>query len=162
VVAYRCGDPDGLVTAAAAATARMDLISTPLPTSRSIDRHRYRDPALSYAILAVQAERFSDAERLLTEILGSAERRCEPITLVQATIAWIDGLCRLGRLTEALALADRLSELAELLPPYLFPFAITYRAWVLLEQGQTLLGPPATRTLENGAPYWGSHYGAPW
>lgn len=131
-VAYRCGDPDGLVTAATAATTRADLI----PTSRSIDRHRYRHPALSYATLAVHAERFTDAERLLTEILSSAERRCEPITLVQAAIAWIDGLCRLGRLAEALALVDRLSELAELLPPYLSPLAITYRALVLLEQGQ--------------------------
>jgi tetratricopeptide (TPR) repeat protein len=130
-VAYRCGDPDGLVTAATAAT-RVDLI----PISRSIDRHRYRHPTLSYATLAVPAERFTDAERLLTEILSSAERRCEPITLVQAAIAWIDGLCRLGRLAEALALADRLSELAELLPPYLSPLAITYRALVLLEQGQ--------------------------
>jgi DNA-binding CsgD family transcriptional regulator len=129
-LAYRCGDPDGLVTAATAAT-RMDLI----PTSRSIDRHRYRHPGLSYATVAVQAERFADAEGLLTEILSSAERRCEPITLVQAAIAWIDGLCRLGRLNEALTLADRLIELAELVPPYLSPLASTYRALVLLEQG---------------------------
>lgn len=130
-LAYRCGDPEGLVTAAAAAT-RVDLI----PTSRSIDRHRYRHPALSYATVAVHAERFTDAERLLTEILSSAERRCEPITLVQAAIAWIDGLCRLGRLSEALTLVDRLNELAELVPPYLSPLASTYRALVLLEQGQ--------------------------
>ncbi|MGH3865022.1 MAG: helix-turn-helix transcriptional regulator [Pseudonocardiaceae bacterium] len=131
-VAYRCGDPHGLVTAATAATTRVDLI----PTSRSIDRHRYRHPTLSYATVAVAAERFTDAERFLTEILSSAERRCEPSTLVQAAIAWIDGLCRLGRLTEALTLADRLSELVELLPPYVSPLAITYRALVLLEQGQ--------------------------
>ncbi|MGB6165166.1 MAG: AAA family ATPase [Pseudonocardiaceae bacterium] len=130
-LAYRCGDPDGLVTAATAAMTRVDLI----PTSRSIDRHRYRHPALSYATVAVQAERFTDAERFLTEILSSAERRCEPNTLVRVAIAWIDGLCRLGRLNEALTLADRLSELAELLPPYLSPLAITYRALVLLEQG---------------------------
>ncbi|MGH3781767.1 MAG: ATP-binding protein [Pseudonocardiaceae bacterium] len=130
VIAYRCGDPDGLVTAAAAAT-RVDLI----PTSRSVDRHRYRHPAISYATLAVQAERFSDAERLLTEILSSAERRCEPITLIQAATGWIDGLCRLGRLSEALTLADRLIELADLLPRS-SPLAITYRALVLLEQGQ--------------------------
>ncbi len=129
-LAYRCGDPDGLVTAATAAT-RVDLI----PTSRSMDRHRYRHPALSYATLAVQAERFTDAERLLTEILSSAEHRCEPLTLVEAAIAWIDGLCRLGRLDEALTHVDRLIELAELFPPYLSPLAITYRALVLLEQG---------------------------
>lgn len=130
-IAYRCGDPDGLVTAAAAATTRVDLI----PTSRSMDRHRYRHPALSYATLAVHAERFADAERLLTEILSSAERRCEPITLIQAATAWIDGLCRLGRLNEALPLADLLVELAELFP-HCSPLASTYRALVLLEQGQ--------------------------
>lgn len=130
-VAYRCGDPDGLVTAAAAATHRVDLI----PTSRSMDRHRYRHPALSYATLAVHAERFSDAERLLTEILSSSERRCEPLTWLQAAIAWIDGLCRLGRLQEALALVDRLIELVELFPRG-SPLAITYQALVLLEQGQ--------------------------
>jgi DNA-binding CsgD family transcriptional regulator len=129
VIAYRCGDPEGLVTAAAAAT-RVDVLST----SRSVDRHRYRHPAFSYATLAVHAERFGDAERLLTEILSSAERRCEPITLIQAAIAWIDGLCRLGRLSEALTLADRLIELAELVPRS-FPLAIAYRALVLLEQG---------------------------
>jgi pentatricopeptide repeat protein len=129
-IAYRCGDPDGLVTAAAAAT-RVDLI----PTSRSIDRHRYRSPAFSYATVAVHAERFTDAERLLTEILSSAERLCEPVILVHAATAWIDGLCRLGRLDEALTLTDRLIELAELIP-LCSPLATTYRALVLLEQGQ--------------------------
>jgi pentatricopeptide repeat protein len=146
IIAYRCGDPDGLATAADAAASRVDLI----PTSRSMDRHRYWHPALSYATLAVLAERFTDAERLLTEILSSAERRCEPITLVQAVIAWIDGLCRLGRLSEALALVDRLIELAELFPHW-SPLASTYRALVLLEQGQLeqaalCCGQQATKT----------------
>ncbi|MGH3826568.1 MAG: LuxR C-terminal-related transcriptional regulator, partial [Pseudonocardiaceae bacterium] len=63
------------------------------------------------------------------------ERRNEPITLIEAEIAWIDGLCRLGRLDEALTHVDRLIELAELFDPYLAPLAITYRALVLLEQG---------------------------
>ncbi|MGH3933402.1 MAG: AAA family ATPase [Pseudonocardiaceae bacterium] len=129
-VVYRCGNPDGLAAAAAAASS-IDLI----PTSRSMDRHRYRHPALSYASVAVNAERFTDAERLLTEILSSAERRCEPITLLQAEMAWIDGLCRLGRLGEALTHADRLIEIAELLP-HSSGLAGTYRALVLLEQGQ--------------------------
>lgn len=130
-LAYRCGNPDGLAIAASAAT-RVDVITT----SRSTHRHRYRHPALSYATLAIQAERFTDAERLLTEILSSAERRCEPLTLVEAAMAWIDGLCRLGRLDEALTYVDRLLELAELFPPYLSPLAITWRALVLLELGQ--------------------------
>ncbi len=129
-LAYRCGDPEGLEAAAAAIT-RVDLI----PTSPPTDQHRYQHPALSYAILAVQAERFTDAERLLTEILSSTERRCEPLTLLLAAMAWIDGLCRLGRLNEALAVADRLTELAELFP-YTSRLAISYRAWVLLEQGE--------------------------
>ncbi|MGH3701965.1 MAG: ATP-binding protein [Pseudonocardiaceae bacterium] len=130
VVAYRCGDPGGLGTAAAVAT-QVDRI----PTSRPAERHRYQNPALSYAVLAVQAEQFTDAERLLTEILHSTERRCEPLILFQAAMAWIDGLCRLGRLSEARTVADRLTELAELMP-YSAPVAITYRALVLLEQGE--------------------------
>lgn len=130
-MAYRCGDAHGLARAADAAT-RTDLI----PTSRTQDRHRYRHPALSYATVAVFAERFEDAERLLTETLAAAERRCEPITLIQAAIAWIEGLRRLGRLGEALSLVDRLTELTELFPPYLSPLADTYRALVLLDQGR--------------------------
>jgi ATP/maltotriose-dependent transcriptional regulator MalT len=129
-IAYRCGDVHGLVRAADAAT-RTDLV----PTSRVQDRHRYRHPALSYATVAVYAERFDDAERLLTQILDSAERRCEPVTLIQAAIAWIDGLRRLGRLSEARTLVDRLTELADLFP-YAPTLASTYRALVLLEQGQ--------------------------
>lgn len=130
-IAYRCGDPEGLARAADAAP-RVDVI----PTARSVYRHRYRHPALSYAMVAVQAERFSDAEQLLTEILRSADRRSEPVTLIRAAMVWIEGLCRLGRLNEALRLSDRLTELTELLGPYLTPLACTYRALVLLEQGQ--------------------------
>jgi DNA-binding CsgD family transcriptional regulator len=129
-LAYRCGNPDGLQTAATAVT-RVDLI----PTSRPADRHRYQHPALSYAILAVQAERFNDAERLLTDFLSATERRGEPLTLLLAAMAWIDGLCRLGRLSEALRVADRLDELAELFT-YASPLAVMYRALVLLEQGE--------------------------
>jgi DNA-binding CsgD family transcriptional regulator len=130
VIAYRCGDPHGLARAADAAT-RSDLV----PTSRAQDRHRYRHPALSYATVAVYAERFDDAERLLTEILDSAERRCQPVTLIQAAIAWIEGLRRLGRLSEALSLVNRLTELTDLFP-YAPTLATTYRALVMLEQGQ--------------------------
>ncbi|HVX56505.1 MAG TPA: LuxR C-terminal-related transcriptional regulator, partial [Candidatus Saccharimonadales bacterium] len=106
-----------------------------IPTSRAQDRHRYRDPALSYATVAVYAERFYDAERLLTEILASAERRCEPVTLIVAAIAWIEGLRRLGRLGEALSLVDRLTELTDLFL-YVSPLASAYRALLLLERGQ--------------------------
>ncbi|MGH3823479.1 MAG: hypothetical protein ACRDRA_11720, partial [Pseudonocardiaceae bacterium] len=130
-IAYRCGNPDGLRTAAAAAASCADLI----PTGRSMERHRYRDPALSYAILAVPAEQFTDAERLLTGILSSAERQREPLTLLQAAMAWIDCLCRLGRLAEARAALERLIELAELFP-HASPLAITHQAVVLLELGQ--------------------------
>jgi hypothetical protein len=58
VIAYRCGDPHALARAVDAAT-HSDLV----PTSRAQDRHRYRHPALSYATVAVYAERFDDAER---------------------------------------------------------------------------------------------------
>ncbi|MGH3765648.1 MAG: ATP-binding protein [Pseudonocardiaceae bacterium] len=130
-IAYRCGDPDGLTAAADAAAARVDLV----PTSRSMDRHRYRDPTLSYAILAVHAEQFADAERLLTGILNSAERRTEPLALLQASMAWIDALCRLGRLDEARAAAEGLVELVELFP-HASPLGISYQALVLLELGE--------------------------
>jgi tetratricopeptide (TPR) repeat protein len=99
-----------------------------------MDRHRYRDPTLSYAILAVPAEQFADAERLFTGILNSAERRCEPLALLQAAMGWIDSLCRLGRLNEALAAVDVLAELAELFP-HGAPLTITYQALVFLELG---------------------------
>jgi DNA-binding CsgD family transcriptional regulator len=130
-LAYRCGDPGGLGTAASVAGS-VDLLAA----SRTAGRYRYRShPALSYATLAVQAEQFSDAERLLTEILAATEGQAEPVTLIRAAMAWIDGLCRLGRLGEALTLTDRLTELAEL-THHASPLAITYRALVLLEQGQ--------------------------
>jgi tetratricopeptide (TPR) repeat protein len=130
-IAYRCGDPDGLTAAARATTSRADLV----PTLRTRDRHKTQDPLLNYAILAVHAERFADAERLLNEILSSAERRCEPLVLLQAAMAWIDGLCRLGRLDEARTELERFTELVELFP-YGSPLAVTYRALVFLEQGQ--------------------------
>lgn len=130
-IAHRCGDPDGLRTAAGATASHADLI----PTGRSGDRHRHRDPVLSYAILAVQAEQFADAERLLTGILSSAEHRGEPLTVLQAAMAWVDCLCRLGRLTEARAVVERLIELVELFP-HGSPLAITHQAVVLLELGQ--------------------------
>jgi tetratricopeptide (TPR) repeat protein len=129
-LAYRCGDPEGLATAARAATSPVDLIPC-----RSRERHRYRDPALSYATVAVHAERFADAERLLTDMLSSAERRCEPLMLLLAAMAWIECLCRLGRLHEAVPAVERLSELVELFP-YGAPLALTYRALVLLELGE--------------------------
>jgi ATP/maltotriose-dependent transcriptional regulator MalT len=130
-ITYRSGNLNGL-GAARAAAIRVEIN----PTSRAMDRHTYQNPALNYAILAVQAELFADAEQLLTEILNSAERRCEPTTLVYAAFAWVDGLCRLGRLNEANVISDRLIELAELLFPHWSPLANTYRALVLLEQGQ--------------------------
>lgn len=130
-IAYRCGDPNGLVVAARAATSSVDLV---VP-SHSRERHRCWDPTLSYAVVAVHAERFADAERLLTEILSSAERRCEPLTLLRAAMAWIECLCRLGRLHEAVPAVERLIELAELFP-YGRPIALTYRALVLVELGQ--------------------------
>lgn len=129
--AYRCGDPDGLTAAARAARSPADLVHP----SRARDMRRYRDPALSYAMVAVHAERFADAERLLTDILRSAERRCDPLTLLLAAMAWIECLCRLGRLREALVAVERLTELVELFP-YGSPLAVTYRALVLLELGQ--------------------------
>ena len=55
--------------------------------------------------------------------------------LLLAAMAWIECLCRLGRLNEATATAQRLTELIELFP-YGSPLSVTYRALVLLELGQ--------------------------
>ena len=130
-IAYRCGDPHGLTVAARAAMSPVD----PVATSLSMQRHRYWDPTLSYAAVAVHAERFADAERLLSDIVSSAQRRCEPLTLLRAAMAWIECLCRLGRLHEAVAALEHLIELAELFP-YGDPIALTYRAMVFVELGK--------------------------
>src|SRR5262249_51236581 len=65
----------------------------------------------------------------------SAERRGNPFTLFHAAFSWTDGLCRQGRLDEALALSERIFDVAEV-APMVSPFAAAARALVLLEQGR--------------------------
>jgi DNA-binding CsgD family transcriptional regulator len=83
----------------------------------------------------VWSERFADAEHLFGDLLCSAEQRNDLFALFHAAFSWTDGLCRLGRLEEALSLSERLFEVAEV-APLVQPFAVAARALVLLEQGR--------------------------
>jgi DNA-binding CsgD family transcriptional regulator len=93
------------------------------------------DPAAVPADVAVWAERFSLAERLLTDALRIAEDRAEPFLLFHAALSRSDMLGRLGRLSEALAEAERACDIGELLPVGL-PLARAAKGMALLEAGQ--------------------------
>jgi DNA-binding CsgD family transcriptional regulator len=93
------------------------------------------DPAAVPGDVAVWAERFPLGERLLTEALRTAEDRAEPFLLFHAAFSSSDMLCRLGRLGEALAMAERACDVAELLPVGL-PLARAAKGLALLETGR--------------------------
>ena len=126
---YFSGDPAGLeVAEAAARSAATAPYWRPAGTP-------WWDPVAHYASLALSAERFSDAQRLLDSILEAAERRSDPMAVAQAlyyrtTLRW-----RLGQLDEALALSARLLEAADLVP-VMTPNAAAARAMVLLDLGR--------------------------
>ena len=67
---------------------------------------------------------------------GLAEDRAEPFLLFHAAFSSSDALCRLGRLAEALAMAERACDVAELLPVGL-PLARAGKGLALLEAGRT-------------------------
>src|SRR5262249_58953814 len=96
------------------------------------------DPAAVPADIAVWAERFPFAERLLTDALRLAEERAEPFLLFHAALSRSDMLGRLGRLGEALEAADPARGVGELLPGRPPP-APAAKGPALLEAGQ--LGP---------------------
>lgn len=126
--AYLTGDPQGLPAAQAASSV---LAGTSAPA----DVHWALDPAAVPADVAVWAERFGEAEPLFAATLRTAEQRGEPFQLFHAAFSWSDGLRRLGRLDEALALADRAVEVAELLP-IAAPLALAARGLALLDLGR--------------------------
>jgi DNA-binding NarL/FixJ family response regulator len=129
--AYGSGEPLGL-TVARAAAQRTELISHSATTA-SI--HWALEPSGVPGDVAVWAEQFDEAEPLFDDLLRSAERWGNPFALFHAAFSWTDGLCRLGRLAEALALSERLFEVAEV-APMVSAFATAARALVLLEQGR--------------------------
>jgi DNA-binding CsgD family transcriptional regulator len=128
--AYGGGDPRGAAVARAAA-GRSELVAA----SPAGEVHWALEPAGVPGDVAVWAERFDEAERLFQALLRSAEVRGNPFALFHATFSWTDGLCRLGRLDDALAWSERVFELAEVVPMAL-PFAIAGRALALLERGR--------------------------
>ena len=93
------------------------------------------DPAAVPGDIAVWAERFPLAERLLTDALRIAEDHAEPFLLFHAAFSSSDMLCRLGRLGEALTMAERACDVAELLPVGL-RLARAGKGLALLEAGR--------------------------
>src|SRR5262249_61392647 len=94
-----------------------------------------RDPVAVPGDITVWAERFPLAERLLADAMQAAEERAEPFLLFHAALSSSDMFCRLGRLGEALEMADHTCDLAELLPVGLPP-ARAAKGLALLEAGR--------------------------
>jgi len=128
--AWGVGDPVGL-SAAREAAYRFEVAG--LLQAGAV--HWALEPSGVPGDIAVWAERFEEAELLFASLSRSAELHREPFALFHAAFSWSDGLCRLGRLDEALALADRVFEVADVAPGVL-AFAAAARALVLLEQGR--------------------------
>ncbi|HWC36934.1 MAG TPA: AAA family ATPase [Acidimicrobiales bacterium] len=125
--AYLSGDPSGLdVAEAAADEARLRAIPTPDNWSR---------PEVFYAEIATWSERFDQAEHILLEAIGDAERNRNPMTVFEAQFFLMEVLCRTGRLDEANVLSDQLLESAELMT-YSLPLAIAQKTLVLTELGE--------------------------
>src|SRR5215467_6257864 len=127
--AYSMGDPAGLAAAEAAARSAGTAPSWRPPGTP------WFDPVLIYAILAVSAERFRDAQRLLEGLLAAAEQRSHPMDVLQTLTTLVRLLGRRGRLDEALALSGRLAEAADLVP-LLARLAADLRALILLDLGR--------------------------
>ena len=128
--AYLTGDPHGLGVAQLAAG-----LAGAAALSASAGANWALEPTAIFGDLAVWAERFPDAELLLTQALTEAERGGEPFLDFHASLSWSDGLRRLGRLGEALALADRAVEVARLMPVGL-PLALSARGLALADLGR--------------------------
>ncbi len=127
--AYFMGDPAGLAVAEAAArTAATAPAWRPGGTP-------WFGPVLIYATVAVTAERFGEAERLLDRALAAAERGSHPMDVAVILIAAVRLRTRLGQLDEALALSGSLLEVADLVP-LMAPVAADFRARVLLDLGR--------------------------
>lgn len=129
VGAYFAADPAGLQVAEAAART-----AAAWPAWR-LAGAPWWDTIAQYGALALSAERFGDAQRLLDGIIEAAERRSDPLGMAlalmfRARLSW-----RLGRLDEALGLSGRLADYADL-APVMTPFAAADRAVILLDYGR--------------------------
>lgn len=126
---YFSGDPAGLDVAEAAARSAATAPSW-RPTGTP-----WWDPVAQYASLALSAERFGVAQRLLDNILEAAERRSDPMAVAMALLYRGRLTWRLGQLDGALDLSARLLEAADLVP-VLTPVAAADRALILLDLGR--------------------------
>jgi DNA-binding CsgD family transcriptional regulator len=143
--AWLTGDPAGLSAAELAAQALV-------PGGSAVGAaHWALDPAAVPADIAVWAERFPLAERLLDEALRIAEEHAEPFLLFHAALSSSDMLCRLGRLDDAVDMADRACDVGGLLPVGL-PLARAAKGLALLETGQ--LSEAAAYADPPSSPEW--------
>jgi DNA-binding CsgD family transcriptional regulator len=124
--AYLSGDPTGLEVARAAAKAQPGRIP---------EVTQWSDPRVLYAELASWAERWDEAEGLLTAIITEAEERRYPMNLFEGQSLLAAVLRRTGRLDEADAVADQLLESAELMP-FSQPLALSEKVLCLLDLGR--------------------------
>jgi DNA-binding CsgD family transcriptional regulator len=129
VGAYFSGDPAALDVAEAAARS-----AAAAPAWR-LAGAPWWDTVTQYGALALSAERFGDAQRLLDGVIQDAERRSDPMAaalglLFRARVSW-----RLGRLDEALALSTRLTGYIDLVP-VLTPMATAWHAVILADVGR--------------------------
>lgn len=124
--AYLSGDPAGLEVAQAAARAAPERIP---------EVTQWSDPRVLYAELASWAERFDEAEGLLTSLIAEAEEHRYPMNLFEGLALLVALLRRTGRLEEADAAADQLLEAAELMP-FSLPLAFSEKALCLLDLGR--------------------------
>lgn len=129
VGAYFAADPAGLDIGAAAAR-----VAAAAPAWR-LAGAPWWDTVAQYGALALSAERFGDAQRLLDGIIEAAERRSDPLSMAIALMFRTRVSWRLGRLDEALALSTRLLEYTDL-APVIAPFAAADRATILLDAGR--------------------------
>jgi len=128
VGAYFSGDPAALDDAEAA--ARSAAASAWRPAGAL-----WWETVTQYGALALSAERFADAQRLLDGVISAAEQRSDPMAaalglLFRARVSW-----RLGRLDEALALSTRLTGYIDLVP-VLAPMAAAWHAVILADVGR--------------------------
>jgi DNA-binding CsgD family transcriptional regulator len=129
VGAYFSGDPAALDTAEAAARS-----AAAMPNWR-LAGAPWWDSVTQYGALALSAERFGDAQRVLDGAIAVAERRSDPMAAALALLFRTRVSWRLGRLDEALALSTRLTGYVDLVP-LITPMAASWHAVILLDLGR--------------------------
>jgi DNA-binding CsgD family transcriptional regulator len=127
--AYFSGDPAGLDAAQAAARS-----AAAAPAWR-LAGASWWDTVTQYGAVAVSAERFGEAQRLLDGAFAAAERRSNPMAAALALLFRTRVSWRLGRLDEALALSTRLTGYIDLVP-LITPMAAAWHAVILLDLGR--------------------------